>query len=219
MTTIKNHDFVELEYTGRLKDGNLVFDTTDEAIAKKEGIHGHKESYGPITICVGQHHVLQGIDEQLDGKEIGEEYTLHLSPEKSFGKKDASLIQMIPMGKFTKEGIRPMPGLQVNVDSNLGMVKHAGGGRVLVDFNHPLAGQDVTYIIKVNKIVTDDTVKLKALLQFQFKVKEWDIAITDGTATIATKKLKLPAELAEPLTKYVHECIPSVHQIVITTSP
>ncbi|MBI4149805.1 peptidylprolyl isomerase [Candidatus Woesearchaeota archaeon] len=215
MTTVKKGDFVELEYTGMLKEAKVVFDTTRVEVAKKTGIHNPKSDYGPITICVGQQHVLPGLDEEIEGKEIGKEHTIDLSPEKAFGKKDARLIQMIPANKFAKDGVRPMPGLQVNVDGAIGMIKRAGGGRVLVDFNHPLAGQDVTYTFTITRLVSDDAVKLRALLQLQFKVKDWEITIADGVAKIASKALKLPQELAEPLTKHVHELIPSIKQVAL----
>lgn len=219
MATIKKGDFIELEYTGMLKSNKTIFDTTSEATAKKAEIHGNKAEYGPIVICVGQHHVIPGIDEQLEGKEVGKEYTVDVLPEKAFGKKDARLVHMIPESKFTKEGIRPMPGLQVNIDGTLGLVKRTGGGRVLVDFNHPLAGQEVVYTVTPTKLVTDDGVKLKSLLQLQFRTKDWDVSVADGKATIANKKLKLPAELAEPLSKHIHELIPSIKEVMITQAP
>ena len=53
MVIIKKGDFVKLEYTGRTKTDNHLFDTTDEKIAKKEKHHNSKVKYGPITACVG----------------------------------------------------------------------------------------------------------------------------------------------------------------------
>src|SRR3989344_8183224 len=145
MATIKKGDFVEIEYTGMLKETKTIFDTTNEATAKQHDIHAAKTEYGPLTICIGQEHILPGLDEQVDGKEIGKEYTFDIPTDKAFGKKDVRLVQMIPQSKFTKEGLRPMVGLQINVDGTVGIIKHVGGGRILVDFNHPLAGQDLVY--------------------------------------------------------------------------
>ena len=86
--TVKKDDFVELEYTGVLKDLNAVFDTTSEETAKKEGIHDPKMTYGPVSICIGQGQILQGLDSSLEGLEVGKEHELTLPPEKAFGKKD-----------------------------------------------------------------------------------------------------------------------------------
>ncbi len=215
---LKKGDFIELHYAGSLKENNVVFDTTDADVAKKHGIHTGKTEYGPVIICIGQHQVVSGLDEQLVGKEVGKDYTFTLPAEKAFGKKDLKHVQMIPVSKFTKEGIRPVPGMQVNVDGTFGLVKHAGGGRVLVDFNHPLAGQDVRYTVQIKRLVTDDAEKLKALLELEFHTKDakaWDVSVADGIATISTKKLKLPQELAEPLSRHVHEVIPSITRVII----
>jgi len=212
---IKKGDFVELEYIGMLKDTKVIFDTTDEKVAKSNDIHSPKTDYGPITICIGQQHVIAGVDEQLEGKDIGKEYTIILPPEKAFGKKDAKMVQMIPLSKFTKEGIRPMAGLQVNVDGAMGVIKHVGGGRVLVDFNHPLAGQDLVYKFRVMKAVEDDAAKLKALLKLQFHAKDWEVDLKEGVATVSSKDIKLPPELGDALTRHVHGLIPSIKQVII----
>ena len=68
---IKKGDFIEIEYTGRLKEEGFVFDTTDEKIAKEHDLYNSKAAYGPLTICVGEHHVIHGLDEALIGKEKG----------------------------------------------------------------------------------------------------------------------------------------------------
>ncbi len=69
--TIKDGDFVKLSYTGTAN--GLVFDTTDEEEAKTAGIHSPSAIYGPVTICVGQKHVITGLDEELVGKKVGTE--------------------------------------------------------------------------------------------------------------------------------------------------
>jgi FKBP-type peptidyl-prolyl cis-trans isomerase 2 len=189
---IKNHDFVEVEYTGRLKDTKEVFDTTDEKIAKEAQIFSEKSVYAPIVICVGEHHILKGIDEFILGKELGK-YTLELPPEKAFGKKDSKLVQMIPASKFTEQGIKPVPGLRLNIDNYIGIVKTVSGGRTVVDFNHPLAGRDVIYELKINKIVTDRKEQLDSLLRILLGVKV-PVDVKDKKATIT-----FPAELPEPL--------------------
>ena len=47
------------------------------------------------------------------------------------------------MSAFKKENITTQPGLQITVDEAVGMVKTVSGGRVIVDFNHPLSGKDI----------------------------------------------------------------------------
>ena len=134
---INKHDFLELEYSGKIKDTDDVFDTTVEKVAKDNNIFNSNIKYGPVIICVGEHQVITGLDEELIGKDLGK-YTINIPMEKAFGKKDGKLLKLIPLRKFKKEKIQPMPGLQVQVDESTGIVKTVSGGRVIVDFNHPL---------------------------------------------------------------------------------
>lgn len=211
---VKKGDFVELEYTGRIKDLNIVFDTTSEKEAKENNIYNEKASYGPIIICIGQNHVIKGFDEQLEGRELGKKYQIELRPEKGFGKKDAKLIQLVATSKFIKQKINPMPGLQVNIDGLMGMIRTVSGGRTLVDFNHPLAGKELIYDFKINKIVKDDEEKLKAFLRLQLNLKEIKAYIKEGNATITLNiKQELPKPIQERLTKNINELIPSIKKI------
>ena len=211
---MKKGDFVELEYTGRIKDMDLVFDTTSEKEAKENKIHDAKASYGPIIICIGQGHVIKGLDEELEGKEPGKKYHIELSPEQGFGKKNAKLIQLVATSKFVKQKINPMPGLQVNIDGMMGMIRTVSGGRTLVDFNHPLAGKELVYDFKINRIIKDDEEKLKALLKLQLNLKDIKADIKEGNATVSLNiKQELPKPIEEKLTKNIKELIPSIKKI------
>lgn len=149
---IKKGDKVKITYTGIIKEDNRIFDTTDEETAKKEDIHMQDAKYGPVTIEIGKGEVLKGLEDELIGKETGKEYTIELSPEKAFGKKTMQLLQRIPMSAFKKQGIMPQPGMTVNIDNVMGTVKIVSGGRIIVDFNHPLANKEVIYKVKCEEI-------------------------------------------------------------------
>ena len=56
--------------------------------------------YGPIIVCLGEGQLLKGLEKELEGKEIGKEYTIELTPENALGKKDAKLIRLIPVSVF-----------------------------------------------------------------------------------------------------------------------
>jgi len=200
---IKKKDFIELEYTGRLKDGNDVFDTTDEKTAKDAEMHNPNAMYGPVVICVGENHVLKGLDAAIESKEIGK-HKIELTADKAFGKKDAKLIQMIPLNKFNEHEVRPFPGLQINIDGVMGTVKTVSGGRVLVDFNHPLSGKDVVYEFKINKVVADKKTQIDALMKLLLGVKNAGITVQGDDAKI-TLKAELPKQFAEELAKKIAE--------------
>jgi len=85
---------------------------------------------------------LKGVDDFLIGKEIGK-YIIELSPEKAFGNRESKLVQMIPMKIFHQHKINPVPGTLFNFDNKVAKILTVSGGRVMVDFNNPLAGKDI----------------------------------------------------------------------------
>ncbi len=214
---IKEKDFIELEYTGKLKEDSTIFDTTDEKTAKDNNLYQENAEYKPIVICVGQSQVIKGLDKALIGKEINKDYTIEVSAEEAYGKKDAKMIQLISTSKFLKEKIQPMPGLQVNIDGMMGLIKTVSGGRTLVDFNHPLAGKDLVYDIKINKVITDDKEKVSSILNLNLGIKDADIKVENKKVTIATKQ-EIPKELHEGLKKKIIELLPSLGEITILKS-
>jgi FKBP-type peptidyl-prolyl cis-trans isomerase 2 len=208
--TIKEHDFIEVEYTGRTADDNMVFDTTSEEVAKSEDLGGGHARWGPIIICVGEAQLLKGIDDQLVGKELGKEYEIRLSPEQAFGKKSAKLIQLVNTAKFRKQEINPMPGLQVNIDGMTGVIKTITGGRTMVDFNHPLASRELAYTVKIGRRVDDDREKAESLLKMLFADAKCELS--EGILTV-TSKVKLPKEVLTVVEKRVTKLVPAVKSI------
>src|SRR3989338_6094074 len=150
---LKQHDFVELTYAGRLVEDNRVFDTTDKDVAKKEELP-EEAATGPIIIKLGEGQLLKGLEDQLVGKELGA-HNVTLEPEHAFGKKVASKLQIIPTKKFLEQKIMPEPGVQISMDGVLGTVRSVSAGRTIVDFNHPLAGKAVTYGVNITRVVAD----------------------------------------------------------------
>ena len=211
MEKVSKKDFIEIEYTGKLKDENVVFDTTDEKVAKENGLESHS-GYGPVIICVGEEQLLKGLDKNLEGKETGKEYDIELKPEEAFGNKNAKLIQLIPTSKFKQQNIQPMPGMQLNMDGVVGTIKTVSGGRTLVDFNHPLSGKEVSYKIKINKKIMDDKEKLEGYLKLSLGTKEIEIEVNDSNAKIKLKK-EIPKEAQENLSKKITELIPNIKNV------
>jgi FKBP-type peptidyl-prolyl cis-trans isomerase SlyD len=102
-----------------------------------------------------------------------------------------------------------MPGMQLNIDGVVGTVKIASGGRTLVDFNHPLAGKELSYKIKINKKITDDKEKLKGYLKLSLGTKDFETEINNSNAKISLKN-EIPEEVKEKLSKKITELIPNI---------
>ena len=215
MAIVKKHDFVEIEYTGSIKEDNSVFDTTEEKVAKENGLDDKNADYSPVVICVGENNVLKSLEEQIIGKETGKEYKFEISHDNAYGRKDAKLIQLIPTSKFRQQNIQPVPGLQLNIDGVFGVVKTVSGGRCLVDFNHPLAGKDMVYNVKINRIVDDEKEKIDSLIKMHFQIKDAEIELNEGAASVKLKH-DIPKEAQEEFKKIAERVIPAVKNMHFT---
>lgn len=188
--SLEKNDFIEIEFTGRIKGGEVFDSNIPEELKKLNPNQIAK----PFIFSLGQEMFLKGIEDFIIGKEIGE-YEIELSPEKAFGFRDPSLIQMVPMKVFVEHQINPLPGAVLTFDNRFGKVLTVSGGRVMIDFNTPLAGKDVVYNIRILRKVEDTTEKVKSLIEFLFK-REFKFELQDKKLTINVDKgFKAFAEL------------------------
>ncbi len=177
--SFQKNDFLEIEFTGRIKDGEVFDSNISEELKKLNPDQKAK----PLIFCLGQEMFLKGIEDFLIGKERGN-YEIELKPENAFGLRNPSLIQMIPLKVFIEHKINPIPGTVLNFDNKLGKVLTVSGGRTMVDFNNPLAGKEVVYNIKILRKVDDVNEKINSLndfffrREFKFEIKESKIILT-----------------------------------------
>lgn len=193
---MKEGTFVKLTYTGKLADGT-VFDTTDPEVAKKIG-----QKAEPITICLGQQQLLPGLDKELIGKEKGE-HSITLKPEEAFGVKSTKKLELVPKNQLQKQGINPRAGMQLEIDGQHGVVRSISGGRVVVDFNHPLAGQDVHYDINILETVEDVTKQVESIIDI-IKIPYEKVTVEGNKATIFVAQI-YPQEIMDALQKKIVE--------------
>lgn len=211
MAKIKKQDIIELDYTGKLKDGT-VFDTTLKDVAEKNKIEAESSEFNSITICVGEGQLPKGLEEGLVDKEEGAEYTFELAPENAFGRKNPKLLRMIPMSAFKKQQFNPLPGMQVNIDGTIGTIINVTGGRTIVDFNHPLSSKDVVYTVKVKKILTDTKEKIASVCRMAGILSQDAEIVLEGDKAKITllKKLHEEEKLSEMLNKQLAEKIKQI---------
>ena len=76
---------------------------------------------------------------------------------------------MIPIKLFKAQKLNPYPGAVFNFDGRIAKVLSVSGGRVMVDFNNPLAGKIVIYEINVLRKVDDLNEKIKSFINFLFR--------------------------------------------------
>jgi peptidylprolyl isomerase len=161
---LKNGDFILANYTLKVKESGETVGTTLETVAKEAKLYRGEERYEPFFIVVGEGWVPKGLDEALTSLEIGNASTIELPPDKGYGVRDPKKVRLVPLRKFTAEGMTPVPGLQVNLDGKTAQVRSVGAGRVQVDYNHPFAGKTLIYDLTVEKIVEMEDEKVRYLI-------------------------------------------------------
>jgi len=152
MKTVTNNSTVDVDYEGRTPDGKL-FDTSNEELAKKGEAFIPQREYKPLHIKMGEGKLIKGFEDALMGMKEGEEKTVTIKADDAYGQRRSELIQSIKKDperdKDVKEGMvvfvdvqeRQLPAVVVEVSDN-----------IVLDFNHPLAGKDLTFKLKVVKI-------------------------------------------------------------------
>jgi FKBP-type peptidyl-prolyl cis-trans isomerase 2 len=161
---VEKGDFILLELEGKDQEGR-VFDSTKGEVAKK--LHGKE---GPLLVVFGMDRLIPGIYDALMGMKQGEEKSIHLNSDQAFGDRKKDLVKIMSSAEFARHKVNPEPGLVIHVDTDTGRlygtVKSVTGGRVMVDFNHPIAGQEVDYSIKLLNIYTTPEEKVKELMGY-----------------------------------------------------
>ena len=186
---IEDGDFVRVNFTGKIKETDEVFDTTFDEVALEADIFDENKTYKPIPIVVGGNHLLPAIEKEIVGLEAGDSKTVEVDSDNGFGPRDPKAIQLIPMKEFKKQGMTPYPGMRISAEGGEGRILTVNGGRVKVDFNHPLAGKDLVYDVEVTEIIEDNDDKIKSMIELHYSnhnvdIDKTEIEIEDGIVNI-----------------------------------
>ncbi|MCO8268839.1 MULTISPECIES: peptidylprolyl isomerase [unclassified Haloferax] len=159
---IQDGDFVRLAYTVRtIEDGDVV-DTTDKEVAEEAEIDVEGYEFEPRVVIVGAGHVFPEVDEALIGAEAGDEGTVEIPAADAFGEYDEDDVRTVSANKIDEDD--RYPGAQVTIDGEQGRLETIIGGRARVNFNHPLAGEDLEYEYEVLELVDDREEQASGLL-------------------------------------------------------
>jgi peptidylprolyl isomerase len=163
--TFQKGDYVLLEYTVVDKDDNKVVETTIEDKAKEAGIYRPDEVYEPRLIIIGETRLFEPLEQAIMNSNEGQEVTVEVSPDKAFGQRDASKVRVISIREFYRYGKLPRVGDIVEVNNQQARVVSITGGRVTLDFNHPLAGKTLIVTAKVVKKLETTEDKIRYLIR------------------------------------------------------
>jgi peptidylprolyl isomerase len=184
---LEKGSFVLINYVAKVKETGEVFDTTIEETAKKEHLYKEGEIYEPKLVVIGEGWVLKSLDESLTSMELEKPNSVEIPPDKAFGQRDPEKVKRISLRHLADKGINPTLGMRVEYDGKMATVRALGAGRVLLDFNPPLAGKTLVYEVTVQKKLETQSEKIAALIhrrvpaveegKFKFSVRAKAVSI------------------------------------------
>tara|TARA_R110002051_G_scaffold30845_1_gene70992 strand:- start:3644 stop:4072 length:429 start_codon:yes stop_codon:yes gene_type:complete len=141
MSKVKENDTVEVHYTGKLKNGQ-VFDSSLER--------------EPIKVTLGQKSLIPGFEKGLVNMELNEKKTVVIPKEEAYGDINKELFHEVPLTDLPEE-IKPEIGMGLMAKNPDGTerqlrVVDIKDDHIVIDANHPLAGQELTFELEVVRI-------------------------------------------------------------------
>lgn len=129
---------ITLHFTVSLMDGTVMDSTRNK---------------GPATFVWGDGSLLPGFERAILGLAPGDRRSAFLSAEQGFGERNPDNVQYFTAATFST-GVDPEPGVVVNfADASgaelPGVITEVDDEWVTVDFNHPLAGRDLTFEVEI----------------------------------------------------------------------
>lgn len=186
--TLQKGAFITVDYTAKVKETNEVFDTTNEETAKKERLFKEGELYEPKLIVIGEGWMLKTVDENFPTMEPNKPATVEVPPDKAFGLRDPKKVETIPLKRLLAKDIHnPAIGMRVDYGGKMATIRSIGAGRVLLDFNPPLAGRTLLYEVTVRKILETPEEKALALIHRRIPVAEaakFKLSFKEKTLTV-----------------------------------
>jgi len=171
---LQKGDFILINYTAKVKETNEVFDTTFEETAKTAHLQKEGEIYEPKLVVIGEGWVLKTLDENLSSMEVNKEAQVEISPEKAFGPRDSEKVKRVHIRQLLEKGINPAVGMRIEFGGKNATIRSIGAGRVLLDFNPPLAGRTLVYDVTITKKLETNEEKIAALIHRRIPVIEAD---------------------------------------------
>ena len=197
---VEKGDFILVKITGKTQRGK-VFRVSSEEDAKTAGIYDEQKAkqgfYSPDFVIVSKPGFLnEGLTETIENMNYFEKKSVRIPPTKAFGKRDPKKIERIGIAKFRKlnEGKNPEIGQdftkQTQGQVQRGTVTSVVQGRVIVDYNHPLAGQLLDYNIEVIDKIEDFNEKIEYFMISKGIPKE-DVENFEVSHDITNKTLEI----------------------------
>ncbi len=109
----------------------------------------------PLEYLHGAGNIIPGLESALEGKAEGEELSVTVPPEEGYGERDDNLRQEVSRELFQGvEGVEPGMRFQAQTQAGVQVVTVTAveGESVMVDANHPLAGQELSFDVNIEGV-------------------------------------------------------------------
>lgn len=138
---VAENNVVGIEYTLTDSEGE-VLDTS--------------EGRGPLAYVHGKGGIIPGLEEALAGKVVGDELKVVIPPEKGYGPRNNQLLNRVPKeafgGKLEFELGLQFPVQDQNGQPRMVTIVHIEEDAIVIDANHPLAGVELTFDVKIVEV-------------------------------------------------------------------
>jgi len=110
----------------------------------------------PLSYVAGNRMIIPGLESQLNGMHVNEEKTVNVAAKDAYGEVDPKDFKEFPLTALPK-GMVPKVGMVLMATAPDGSrfpakISALRGDKVELDFNHPMAGKDLTFKVKILKI-------------------------------------------------------------------
>lgn len=134
---------VRVLYVASLDDGTVVESSQE---------HGDY-----LEFTIGKHEIIPGFEKGIIGMEPGEERKFPVAPKEGYGEYREDYTEEVPLEQLPDPNVTP--GTQLTITSQTGTqvaarIKEIRDGVAVIDFNHPLAGQRLTFSVRLLEIVS-----------------------------------------------------------------
>lgn len=199
--TLGKGDMVLIHYVGRDSNGE-IFDLSDEEVAEEKGVKDERVDYGPVPVLIGEGYVIEGLEETLKDMEPGKERDIEVPSEKAYGSRTTDNIETYRESEFREQEVTVNTGDRIMVGDKQGRVVSKGSGRVRVDFNHPLAGEDLSYSLEALEKIEEDREIARRITEYR---TGGDVEFEDGKAILKDTEdvlEEVKQEAAEEIERY-----------------
>ncbi|MGN0921550.1 MAG: peptidylprolyl isomerase [Cellvibrio sp.] len=113
------------------------------------------EGQEPLTYLQGFGNIIPGLEDAMEGKNVGDKFTVQVKAEDGYGVRNEEMVQVLPSSMFT--GIDQIEvGMEFHAETEHGLqvvtVTHVENDQVTIDANHPLADVDLTFDIEITDV-------------------------------------------------------------------